>query len=567
MATIGRGLPAYPFAPAGGRLRSFRSPSDVIDAIDSDLGSTIALVDSGGTTFLSPILGRLAGVVCRGGTLRSHLAIVSREFEVPCVLGAQLPELLPDGTSVLLDVVDGQALVRTGTKPAAEVPAGADRRTRSVAGAAAPVAVPRRAGPTEPADVVARWWDYVRRPGDEIGVKDFDLVVSAAALRRLIAEPLDDNRLDDLIGHMGRAFKPEMTRRSGFTSELFPMLPYMALSVIEDFHSYPARVAAIDAVMPAEEIGRRLRGAPGLVSPLWIWMVGYHYLSGRECLIKMGRLRPNERIEDVRTVVDFWRRLTLAHRGDGTLDYKDAGFTNRYLPAGVVDDLAGAATPVSPARARALKRLNATASGYTFLYFCESRVGVCDGGPYPLADGRQLLVRDFLSLGPSAWDYPWARELRPPYQGLTLALVFDPAAFTSFEINDWGTTFTEPDQLLGAVTEAAVFGHRPDGTGRLLPADEWEEPVVELGHAHVELYRRFIAMDRRERIFAATRMYTSGLRPFAEVAGASSAVDWSLSPDTLALYPDPLDDDERAAEIFGGALVANDLPGAFSPIR
>jgi hypothetical protein len=366
---------------------------------------------------------------------------------------------------------------------------------------------------------------------------------------------------------MGRAFKPEMTRRSGFTSELFPMLPYMSLSVIEDFHSYPSRVAAIDAVMPAEEIGRRLRAAPGLVSPLWIWMVGYHYLTGRECLIKMGRLRRDERTDETRTVVDFWRRLTLAHRGDGTLDYKDAGFTDRYLPADVVSELAGAATPLDAGSAKALKRLNATVSGYTFLYFCESRVGVCDSGPYPLADGRHVLVRDFLSLGPSAWDYPWARNVRPPYEGLTLALIFDPEAFTSFEINDWGTTFTEPDQLLSVVSDAAVFGHLADGTRRLLAQHEWEDPIGDLSHAHLDLYRGFVQMDRRERIFAATRMYTSGLRPFAQVAGATDAVDWSLSPDTLALHPDPFDDDDRAAEIFGGAVVANDLPGSFSPIR
>jgi phosphohistidine swiveling domain-containing protein len=564
MSVIGKGVAAYPFTPVGGTLRNFRSPDDVIDAVDSDdeLESTIALVESGGTTFLSPILGRLAGVVCRTGTLRSHLAIVSREFEVPCVLGAELPELLPDGVALTLSADAGTGLISTGKpsvwtepEPAADV----ERGTRRPEVRNPPTRHAELAGPEG-------WWEYVRRVGDEIAVKDFDLVVDAAALDRLIAEPLDDDRLDDLVGHMGRAFKPEMTRRSGFTSELFPMLPYMSLSVIEDFHSYPARVAAIDAAMPAEEIGRRLREAPGLVSPLWIWMVGYHYLTGRECLITMGRLRPDERTEEIRTVVDFWRRLTLAHRGDGTLDYKDAGFTNRYLPPPVVDELVAGGAPLDDGSAKLLKRLNATVSGYTFLYFCESRVGVCDSGPYPLADGRAVVVRDFLSLGPSAWDYPWARDLRPPYAGLTLALTFDPGAFTEFEINDWGTTFTEPDQLLTRVTEAAVYGVDADGRRTRLEPDEWEGPLDELSRAHVQLYRTFMSMDRRERIFAATRMYTSGLRPFAAVAGVDLP-DWSPHPDTLALHPDPLDDDDRAAAIFGGAVVANNLPGSFSPIR
>jgi hypothetical protein len=281
----------------------------------------------------------------------------------------------------------------------------------------------------------------------------------------------------------------------------------------------------------------------------------------------MGRLRPDERREEVRTVVDFWRRLTLAHRGDGTLDYKDAGFTNRYLPPEVVDGLVASGQTLDAASAKALKRLNATVSGYAFLYFCDSRVGICDSGPYPRPDGRRTIVRDYLSLGPSAWGYPWAERLDPPFAGLTMALTFDPAAFRYFEINDWGTTFTEPDQLFTAVSEAAVIGHRADGSTEELGPDRWAEVATELSRNHMALYQRFADMDREERIWSATRMYTAGLRPFAAVASVYDRIDWSFSPDTTALYPDPLDDDGQAAAIFGTALVANDLPGSFSPVR
>lgn len=542
MTIIGKGTPSFTFAPVSGTVRHFRTPSDVIESIDSDLESTIALVESGGTTFLSPILGRLGGIVCLDGTLRSHLAIVSREFEVPCLVGTELTGELPDGTGVVLDIDVGNGLVKVG---------GGEEEPQ----------------PEAPGDVSGKWWAYIRRVGDEIAVKDFDVVVSPAALDGLISEELSDERLDDLIGHMGRAFKPEMTRRSAFSSELFPMLPYMSLSVIDDFYTYGERVPVIDAAMPAEEMGRRLREKPGQVSPLWIWMAGYHYLCGRECLIQMGKLGRSERLEEIRTVVDYWRRLTLALRGDGTLDYKDAGFTNRYLPAAEVEELAGQGQLLDPVAARALKRLNATVSGYSFLYFCDSRVGICDSGPYRRTDGRHTIVRDYLSLGPSAWGYPWAEPLRPPYAGLTMALTFDPAAFTSFEINDWGTTFTEPDQLLAAVTEATVTGHRGDGRTEVLPPDAWPQVTADLSHTHMDLYQQFARMDRTQRIWAATRMYTSGLRPFAAMAGVLDRIDWDVSPATRALYPDPLGDDEQAAAIFGTALVANDMPGSFSPIR
>jgi hypothetical protein len=227
----------------------------------------------------------------------------------------------------------------------------------------------------------------------------------------------------------------------------------------------------------------------------------------------------------------------------------------------------GQGQTLDAAASKALKRLNATVSGYSFLYFCDSRVGICDSGPYPRRDGRHTIVRDYLSLGPSAWAYPWAERLDPPFSGLTMALTFDPAAFTEFEINDWGTTFTEPDQLLTAVTEATVVGHRPDGSSDVLGPGRWAEVLADLSRNHMQLYQGFADMDREQRIFSATRMYTSGLRPFAALAGVTDQIDWSFSPDTLALYPDPLDDDTQAATIFGTALVANDLPGSFSPIR
>ena len=329
----------------------------------------------------------------------------------------------------------------------------------------------RPAAPTDgPADVSADWWAYVRRVGDDIAVKDFDVTVTPEALRALIAEELTDDRLDDLVQHMGRAFKPEITRRSGFTSELFPMLPDMTLSVIDDFHTYVERIAVIDVAMPAEEIGRRLRVEPGLVSPLWIWMIGTTTTSAAGRPHSDGQAEARRAARGGAHGRRLLRRLTPAHRGDGTLDYKDAGFTNRYLPPEVVDGLVASGQQLDPASSssKALKRINATVSGYAFLDLCDSRVGICYSGPYPRPDGRRTIVRDYLSLGPSPWGYPWAERLDPPFAGLTMALTFDPAAFHYFEINDWGTTFTEPDQLFtrgyGGRRRRAPHGREHRGT-------------------------------------------------------------------------------------------------------
>jgi phosphohistidine swiveling domain-containing protein len=107
-STVGEGAPSFVFPETTGRIKRFVSPQDVIAAMDDDLGSTIALVASGGTTFLSPILGLLGGIVALDGTVRSHLGIVSREFEVACLVGTTLTTDVADGTEVTLSPGDGR---------------------------------------------------------------------------------------------------------------------------------------------------------------------------------------------------------------------------------------------------------------------------------------------------------------------------------------------------------------------------------------------------------------------------------------------------------------------------
>ena len=54
---------------------------------------TIAIIDDSGGTLTAPILGRFTGVVCLGGTVRSHLGILTREYNVPCLMNAQVDGL------------------------------------------------------------------------------------------------------------------------------------------------------------------------------------------------------------------------------------------------------------------------------------------------------------------------------------------------------------------------------------------------------------------------------------------------------------------------------------------
>jgi signal transduction protein with GAF and PtsI domain len=116
MEVIGRGTRVFTTPPVRGVLRVLDAPDDVIALMDDGASGVIALVRDAGATFLAPIFHELAGVVCTGGTPRSHVGLVSREFQVPCVMGCAFVGGEPaSGREVELDcsAADGEpGLVR-----------------------------------------------------------------------------------------------------------------------------------------------------------------------------------------------------------------------------------------------------------------------------------------------------------------------------------------------------------------------------------------------------------------------------------------------------------------------
>jgi phosphohistidine swiveling domain-containing protein len=106
MQDAGTGENLFAAGDVKGKAQWFRSPADVLAADEDELGELIAFVEKGGATFMSPIHADLAAVVCTAGTLESHLAIVSREVDVPCVMGVSLSVEIADGDQISLDLSD-----------------------------------------------------------------------------------------------------------------------------------------------------------------------------------------------------------------------------------------------------------------------------------------------------------------------------------------------------------------------------------------------------------------------------------------------------------------------------
>jgi hypothetical protein len=340
-------------------------------------------------------------------------------------------------------------------------------------------------------------------------------------------------RVDDLIGYHAPISRALTDERTSLESRLIPVSAYVITACIEAYLRYPEMMAAIDARLPAEEIGRRARRPGCRVNTVSLWSIANFWLLGR----KVMRMVDPSTVDDVdaaHTVLDFWERATRGFRGDGTRQAWDTGSAPIYDDA-VVARLVEGAAPVDDDERAAVKRFNATLIAYLFLLYFDTRVGAGDTGPYRLPDGRVLLVRDYYQLGPS--DFWWSDVAEGvPYRDLTAALVLDGVSID--RVTDFGTSYTTPEDYLDRLVAFGLFTTDGVAAGELCPVPLTALPEITAAvrPAQSALYRAVAAMDRHEKIRCGAYVYFSFLRPFAAEAAMADDFDWSAPRD----IPGPL---------------------------
>lgn len=90
---------------------SVSGPVALISKIEEVMGfladgvpkGTIAVIDDSGGTLTAPIIEGFAGVICLGGSVRSHLGILAREYDVPTLMNCKI-DTLADGDVVEIEV-------------------------------------------------------------------------------------------------------------------------------------------------------------------------------------------------------------------------------------------------------------------------------------------------------------------------------------------------------------------------------------------------------------------------------------------------------------------------------
>jgi hypothetical protein len=351
-------------------------------------------------------------------------------------------------------------------------------------------------------------------------------------------------------------------------SKLFPVPSYMLLSYLNCFYRYPALLRKIEARLRAEEIGDRARAMAGKFGNLPGWGLPTFYLLGREILINFGLLRPQDAAEDVAYVMDFWRRFKLAQqREDGHLNAREFGQRVQLLPERRIQcfhaDLHRCAT--GDRLHRAAQAFLATASQYGFLVSCESRVTLNNSGPYRLADGRELIIRDFNDLAQG--DFPWLDGVGDdiPYNNLTVTMEATGCHF--YLMDDWGSFESRPEFTADKLTGVGLYtsdvlseGYLPVGMGSAGElADTFEALTEKCRNATVALWKRMAGWTRDQMMDAGALVYFSMLKDFAHVAGVYEVDDW-MKIDVRADRFRPLLNDEFGRDFLGELVGLISLP-------
>jgi phosphohistidine swiveling domain-containing protein len=74
-----------------GTARYYRSIDDVMTGLREGVpAGTVAIIDDSGGTLTAPIIEQFSAIVCAGGTVRSHLGILTREYGIPCLMNSKI---------------------------------------------------------------------------------------------------------------------------------------------------------------------------------------------------------------------------------------------------------------------------------------------------------------------------------------------------------------------------------------------------------------------------------------------------------------------------------------------
>ncbi len=372
-----------------------------------------------------------------------------------------------------------------------------------------------------------------------------------------------------LMQKVGEEFHWLCISRTVQASKLFPVSPYIIFSYINSFYRLPPILRKIETVMSAEEIADRSRNMGiKIQNPHMGSCMPAFYLLGREYLLSLGMIRPQDAVEDLLYVMDFWKRYQLSwHRNNGHMTNEEFGHRSQFLPDRKVEVFSSDMYECEPGDElqNAAHEFMAVASQYGFLVSCESRISLTNSGPYRIDENHEMIVRDFMDL--AECSLPWLDDIATdvPYNNLTIAISVKDCHFNLMD--DWGSFESEPEFTADKLAGIALYTSDPLSEGYIPVGMNSREELIatfkELSEvikdATNKLWLRMAGWSRDQMLDAGALVYFAVIKDLAHVAGVYDVEDWFVI-DPRAEKFRPLLNDEYGNAVLGELVGLLSLP-------
>lgn len=328
-------------------------------------------------------------------------------------------------------------------------------------------------------------------------------------------------RVNELIHLFGEHQKADMRamRRESMKSVLFDLPRRSSLGWEVLYRHEVDFLRELSEHASPEQLGRMMRMPGSRPYALQPFILMCTYLGARQqhmldLGISEGQRFPDERIEEISFLLDWWERLMSSYRSDGLLLPGQAGGSLQILDEQTIEEVASQLRPAPAERYAAVRRMAATLQLYLFILHGEQRDGIFGHGPYRLPDGLTLLFAEYNDLRN---DYlPWAQtEVSNVYDNVLVAYAVSDLRMSC---DMFGSVTLQPSEFADRLAGVALM--RNDG-GALRPIADEEIPHIQqaAASAQEELYLRAVEWDERYKIEYGAPLFANHLKAFFDLAG------------------------------------------------
>ena len=350
---------------------------------------------------------------------------------------------------------------------------------------------------------------------------------------------------NELISLLSENVREGITARAAVASQLFPVSTYICIACQQLYDQSFEYNAFKDMVenggVDPRKIGPKCKTIGSVLNGLAFQSMAMLYLHGRgQCIHDWGgpEHEPEEKREDTKFILDFFRNLNPNYRNDGLLLVDQSEDKNmRILGKDLVESLGSEMFKPIPEQIKKFKRISALITNYNFLDKCECRMGSFENGPYELDTGAILLLKEFQFI---------LNQVRgSPIPNLILG--YQLKDMKSLKFNDWGTVFADPPDYSDHITALGMWTHQvlppvnmeyPNklGTNKPISFETLDKVGTYAQKALEELYRKVVTWDYERRCLSGVRVYTNWVAAFT-LYGSMTNLNTKTSEKTKSYIP------------------------------